>query len=73
MKINKEKLAQYAALSDNELWSAICDMAKKYGYNLTASRPSHSELEKIRTILRGDTQISLSEAMKILNTYKSKP
>ena len=72
MKLNREMLKQYAMLGDAELWREICAMGSKYGYKLPPNVPSHAEMEKIRTLMRGDEKIGLSEAMKLLNEYKSK-
>ena len=72
MKLNREMLKKYAALGDDELWSEICTLGAKYGYKLPKSTPSHAEMEKIRTLLRGDEKVGLSEAMKLLNEYKAK-
>ena len=72
MKINKEKLKEYAALNDRELWGAICEMAKKYGYALPEKVPSHAEMEKIRSLMTGDSRLSMSEAVRLLNQYKAR-
>ncbi|MBO5945841.1 MAG: hypothetical protein J6Q69_04470 [Clostridia bacterium] len=72
MKLDKEKLKSFAELSDGEMWERIVSTAKEHGYNLTLTRPSHGELERIRGILRGDERIGLGEAMRLVNTYKAR-
>ena len=72
MKVNREELKKYASLDDGELWRMIREMAKGYGYSISETVPPHEQMEKIRAILRGDTEISMAAALKILNTYKSK-
>ncbi len=72
MKIDKEKLKAYASLGDAELWGEITKMASQYGYSLPSQTPPHSDMEKIRGIMLGQEKISISEGMKILNTYKQK-
>ena len=72
MKINKEELRRMADLPDDAMWHGICTVAKNNGYNLTATQPSHKELEKIREILRGEVKIGMLEAMRMINTYKER-
>ena len=72
MKLDKEKLKSFADLSDDEMWERIVCTAKEHGYKLTLTRPSHTELERIRGILRGEERIGLGEAMRLVNTYKAK-
>ena len=72
MKINTEKLKKYADLNDEELWQAMLGIAGSYGQRINAPMPSHSEMERIRRIMRGEEKISISEAMKLISTYKKK-
>ena len=70
MKINTEKLAKYAELGDEELWQTMLGIAGNHGHKIEAPMPTHSEMERIRRIMRGEEKIGLGEAMKLLNTYK---
>ena len=72
MQIDREMLAKMASLDDTELWSQICKVAEKHSYTLSKRQPSHRELEKIRSLMRGDVQISPMDAMRLLNEYKSR-
>ncbi len=72
MQIDREMLAKMASLNDTELWGQICKVAEKHGYVLSKKQPSHAELEKIRSLMRGDVQISPMDAMRLLNEYKSR-
>lgn len=72
MKLDKEKLKSFADLTDDKMWDRIVSTAKEHGYTLTLNRPSHGELERIRSILRGEEKIGLGEAMRLINSYKVK-
>ena len=72
MKINNEKLARLADLKDEDLWQSMLGIAAGHGQKINAPMPSHTEMDRIRRILRGEERISLGEAMKILSTYKKK-
>ena len=72
MKIDREKLKEYANKGDSELWLDVRGMTKKYGYTLPELTPPHEDMERLRGILRGDEKISLSEGMKLLNNYKKR-
>ena len=72
MQINREMLAKMAAMNDAELWASIRAVGESYGYSLATRQPTHGELEKIRSLLRGDVQISPMDAMRLLNQYKDK-
>ncbi len=70
MKINREKLEKLASLDDSALWAQIRTLAGTKGINLPDVTPSHAELERIRGAMRGTEKINLSDAAKILNSYK---
>lgn len=70
MKIDKEKLKKLAQKSDADLWSEILSIAKNHGYSLPEKMPKHEDIEKIRRALSGAEKISLSDAAKIMNSYK---
>jgi hypothetical protein len=72
MQINREMLAKMAVMSDAELWDKIRAVGESYGYSLAKKQPTHTELEKIRALLRGDVEISPMDAMRLLNQYKDK-
>ena len=71
MKINNEKLKKLADLNDAELWKSMLEMAGSHGQRISSPMPSHSDMERIRRIMRGEERISLGEAMKLLNSYKN--
>lgn len=72
MQIDREMLARMAGLDDKELWGQICRVAEQHGYALRTNQPSHTELEKIRSLMRGDVQINPRDAMKLINEYKKR-
>lgn len=69
MKFTKEEIEKLAALPDDELWCQVQTIAKGYGLNLPNTQPSHTELEKLRSIATGG-KISMPEAMMLINKYK---
>ena len=72
MKIDKEKLKNLANKSDADLWQEILTMAKSRGYSLPEKTPKHEDIEKIRRAFTGAEKISLSDAARIMNSYKNK-
>ena len=70
MKVNKEQMKKLAEKSDSELWAEIIALAKSHGYTLPEAMPKHEDIERIRRALLGVEKISLSEAAKIMNSYK---
>lgn len=72
MKIDYEKLERYAALDDESLWSLLRSLGAQHGYTLPQSVPPREDMDKLRSLMRGTTRIGMSEAMKILNKYKTK-
>ena len=72
MKINKEEIKILAEKGDRELWMGIREIASKNGFNLPETQPPHKDLERIRSIISGKEKIGLSDAMKILNSYKKR-
>ena len=69
MKIDKEKLAAFAAMPDSELWEQIKSIAASHGFKLPNTPPPRSELQKIRSALGAD-KINLTEALRVLNNYR---
>lgn len=72
MQLNRDMLAKMASMNDVELWAQIRKVAESHGYKLSEGQPSHAELEKMRSLMRGDVQISPKDAMRLINQYKSK-
>ena len=72
MQINRDMLAKMATMNDTELWEQIRAVAKNYGYELSNNQPTHAELEKMRSLMRGDVQISPKDAIRLINQYKNK-
>ncbi len=70
MKIDKEHLKKLAQKSDEELWREVLTIAKSHGYTLPEAMPKHEDIEKIRRALSGAEKISLTDAAKIMNSYK---
>jgi hypothetical protein len=68
MKLDKAALASIAALPDDELWATISGIGREKGLKITATKPGHEELEKIRRALTGE--LSFLEAMRLVNKYK---
>lgn len=71
MRINKEKLNELLSKSDDDLWREIVSVAAKHGYKLPSATPPHSDLEKLRSTVSGP-KINVSDALKLLNSYKTK-
>lgn len=72
MKINKEKLAELAALEDSQLWLVITETALKYGYTLPAEAPKKEEMAKIRGIMSEAEKISTKDILKLMTAFKAK-
>jgi hypothetical protein len=72
MRLNKEELKKISEKPNRELWETIKEMGRGHGLNLPDTMPSPENLEKIRRVLSGTEKINLSEATKIINSYKNK-
>lgn len=70
LKINKEMLSELSSMPDDALWQKIREIASSYGIALGEVAPSHSELEQVRSMCRGDAKLNMSQAVKLLNDYK---
>ena len=70
MKIDKNKLAARAALSDDELWKTIRTIGEKNGFKLPDKAPSGSELQKLRSAMTDADRMSTVAALKLLNKYR---
>ena len=71
MRFDRSKLEEMAALPDDKLWAQIVQIAGGYGFKLPDKTPSHQEMQKLREMALG-SKISMTDAMKLLNQYKSK-
>ena len=72
MKVNKEQLESLASKNDAALWKEIQEMAARHGFTLPDKMPSHSSMEKLRSAMLGMEKISLSDATRLINSYKNK-
>ena len=54
MKIDKQKIAELASLSDDKLWAEIVSIGAAHGFNMPRAVPPHAELEKLRAAVSGD-------------------
>lgn len=70
MKINTEEMKKYAALSDEALWTKIKEIAGERGFKISSAQPSHDDLERVRSVLRGDIKFSLTDAMRLMKKYE---
>ena len=70
MRIDKNKLKEYAALDDEELWRKVIEITAAYGISLPKKTPSKSELEPLRAALLDTDRFNLQTAMRLLNDYK---
>ncbi|MBQ8720161.1 MAG: hypothetical protein IJY65_03925 [Clostridia bacterium] len=70
MKVNREQLEAYAALSDEALWSEIRKIAGAKGFNLPEAVPSHAEMMKIRSAMLSVQKLTLTDALRMVNEYK---
>ena len=70
MKIDKEMLTELSSMPDDALWQKIREIASSYGIRLGDGTPSHSELEQVRNMCRGDAKLNMTQAVKLLNDYK---
>lgn len=70
MKIDKEKLAELAAMPDDKLWSTVREIAAAHGFTLPTQPPEHSELEKMRAAVLGGNTPAVGEAIKLINDYR---
>jgi hypothetical protein len=70
MKIDKNKLAALAALSDEELWKTIRSIGEKNGFSLPEKAPGSSELQKLRSAMTDADRMNTVAALKLLNKYR---
>ena len=70
MKIDKSKLDAMSALSDEELWKKIREIAGEKGIKMPENAPSSAELSKVRSALSEADKLNLPKAMRIVNNLK---
>ena len=72
VKINKEMILQISNMEDRELWRTVTGIAAGYGIKLNNEMPPKEELNRLRELLRASDRLSLSDALRIIATYKKK-
>lgn len=70
MRLDRDKLENMIALPDDELWAAVVEIGKSHGFTLPEKTPPHDELEKLRSIARDGSRMSLAGALRILSKYR---
>ena len=70
MNFDKNKLDTLVSLPDEDLWNEIRKMAGAHGLNLPNTAPPPEEIERLRTICRDSSKISMLQAMRIVNNIK---
>lgn len=70
MKFDRDKLNELVDLPDDELWMKVVEIGKSHGFILPQKTPDHRELEKLRSIARDGSRMSVAGAMKILTKYR---
>ena len=70
MKLDRDKLENMISLPDEELWGAVVEIGKSHGFTLPTKAPPHEELEKLRSIARDGSRMSLAGALRILSKYR---
>ena len=72
MKIDKEKLAAFAALPDDRLWTEIVNLASSHGIKLSSAMPPPEEMKRLRGAILGGAKLNMSEAVRIVNQYSKR-
>ena len=72
VKINKEMILQISNMEDRELWRTVTGIAAGYGIKLNNEMPPKEELNRLRELLRASDRLSISDALRIIATYKKK-
>ena len=72
MKIDKEKLAAFAALPDDKLWAEVVALAASHGFKLSEVPPSADEMKRLRGAIIGGARLNLAEAARIVNEYNKR-
>ena len=69
MKIDEKLIAELSALPDGELWRRIRDMAGTYGIRLPEETPPPETLSRLRSAVRGNGTLKVSEAISVIGRY----
>lgn len=69
MEIRPEVMERLLAEDDARLWETIRRIAVMNNISLPLTPPAHTDMEKLRAILKGGT-FSYDQAMRILASYK---
>lgn len=70
MQFDYNMLQSLLALSDDQLWQAICSIARQSGVVLPQSAPPSAELKRLRNALNNTQNPNINEALQIVNKYK---
>ena len=70
MKLDRELLAKLAAQDDDALWASVVSIAREKGIRLPPATPPHETMMKLRGTLSGNGALSLSEAVRIISSYR---
>lgn len=71
MKFNEEALRALLAQDDAQLWHSIQSIAAQRGLRLSEQMPAPADMARLRDILSGARNMSISEALRILGQYRS--
>ena len=70
MKLDQKMLKVYAKLPDAVLWGQIVALASEHGVTLPREVPPKEDMMRLRRLMTGDVQLSLSEAFELVESYK---
>ena len=70
MKLDRDMLAKLAGKDDDALWASVVAIAREKGIRLPPATPPHETMMKLRGTLSGNGALSLSEAVKIISSYR---
>ena len=70
MRLNPEKIKALCALPDAEMWASIRSVAGTHGITLPEKCPDGKTMSEIRGAVNGGVRINVSEAIKVINSYK---
>ena len=71
MRLDKDKMNELVGLDDEALWQRIVEIGAAYGFKLPTKAPAHDELEKLRETVRDGARMNVTQAVKLLNKYRS--
>ena len=69
MKIDQGLIAELVALSDDELWRRIHEMARMHGVKLPEATPPPETLARLRGAVRGNGTLKVTEAISVIGRY----